>query len=319
MLNTDRIRRMVAANSASEAAKILFECDYNAELITNFADRDDLIIDSERKRTVETFVDLMTNDVLKYIVLAKFDYHNGAAVYNWHKTSGSPDELKEAVYPFGNIELGKLRFAVTTKNYSALPDVMAQTLSDLDKLELSGQSPDMPKIDLEFNRALYADIMPRLKKLNNRGIEAYFRAELDILNIRTFAKLQLTGGTPTNEFIHGGRLTESDLAPMFSKTSAGIKNSLSMAGMDLIANTLAKGLDSGNLTEFENVANAYLVKIGVRDSDNLFKTNTLFAWYVAKIEELRIVKLILMGKKFGKSKDDLRAELAGLLPGGGVS
>ena len=153
----------------------------------------------------------------------------------------------------------------------------------------------------------------RLGKLKNRAITNYFVAEVDLLNLRTFAKLRLVGGKPEGMFIGGGQIAERDALTLFERKPEGIKTSLAHLGYGALLETLVEGLNNGDLAEFENASLTYLVELSKQGAEDSFRLNMLFHWFVAKSEELRIVKTILTGKKFGKSRDELREELRGVI------
>lgn len=168
-------------------------------------------------------------------------------------------------------------------------------------------------VDIATTRDYYAEQLVRLGKLRNRAITNYFKAEIDLLNMRTFGKLRLYGGKPDGFFVEGGTASEVDIMAIFGRDMGRIRPALSHLGYSALLDKLIDGLTIGNLAEFENASNAYLVKLSREGAEDSFKLNMLFGWFVAKLEELRIVKTILTGKKFGKSRDELRDGLKGVL------
>ena len=310
MLNADRIRRMVATNSGAEAAKILFECGYDENLVNEFNDNDDEIINLERKKTVESFSELCVDENLRYAVLAKFDYHNATALYTANITeSDKKGQTPDSVYPFGNIAVEILKHAISKKNYGPLPDLMASALSELDGYA----QPSAATIELVLSRALYSDILPRIDKTGNQKIKEFFTAEIDILNLRTAAKLKLFGGNREDFIIEGGVISPGTLSTVFTKNLELIKSDLHSNDYGYIAEAYAKSIINGDLTLFENIANNFLIRKSAENSDDSFALNMLFHWFIAKLDELRIVKIILMGKKFGKTKEELREQLRGVI------
>lgn len=299
MLNVDRIRRMIAAQTATDAAKILFECGYDEKILTTQPDRVDLIIAREREKTVREFAELCTDDNLRNCILARFDYHNAIAIY-------IDNNATESVYPIGNIDVGVLRAAVQKKNYSPLPDNLAMALVSLDRMN----GATATEVEVTLNRVMYTEIFSRITK---GAIHDYFRAEVDFLNLRTAAKIKIFGGDYKNLFIDGGLATEEQINNLLSKKAETIKSALIHTNYDRVLDVLLTGIENEDLTIFENTANAYLILLSEERADSLFSVNMLFHWFVKKTEELRIVKKILMEKKFGKSREQLREELKGVL------
>jgi len=318
MLNPDRIRRMIAANTVADAAKILFECGYNEQILTETPWATDKIIFSELERTLSEFRQLCKNDELVYCVMARFFYHNAAALYNnqvvENANGRSKDReatLAESLYPmdFEGISVELLRSLISKRSYNSLPEPLQVALAALDKMEAA--TPQV--VEVEINRALFTDLFARLRRMRNRAITNYFVASLDIQNMRTFAKVKMQGGRPDGLFIEGGRASEVALMAIFERDPNYLRTALAGLGYDKLIDALCDGLYDADLTRFENLAGAFLVEMGRVDADDSFKLNMTFAWFIKKMEELRIVKIILMGKKFGRTKDELREELRGVL------
>ena len=67
-----------------------------------------------------------------------------------------------------------------------------------------------------------------------------------------------------------------------------------------------------DISAFEDQSWEELTKLAEVDRDDIFKQNPLFYWYLKKQDEMRVVKIILMGKKFGFTRERIRETLGGL-------
>jgi len=318
MLTPDRIRRMIAANTQEDAAKILFECGYDDQILTDKPEQTDLIVSTELQRAVSEFGKLCPDAALVYCVRARFVYHNVAAIYNHQQVENSQGRtrereatLMESVYDIsmGDMTPQKIRHNISKRIYGVFPDPLSTALTRLDTIE----SPAPQVVEVEINRALYTDIFQHLKLVKNNVIKQYYMAELDILNMRNFAKARLGGTKPHGLYVEGGKIGEGALMSLFEKNLSGFRTAVIGFGYEQVAASLVESIEASDLTVFENLSGAFLVKIANYDSDDLFKVNMIFAWFMQKLEELRIVKIILIGKKFNKTKDALRDELKGVI------
>ena len=277
LLNADRIKRMINAQSAQEAAKILFECGYNEEIITFQPEKDDLIIGYELEKTVKTFKEFCPDEKLKECVLAKFDYHNAKVLY---KSKFVKIDLYETLYSFGNVDVELLKKSIESKRYLDMPVGLAQVIEKLDKTK----NPTLRDIDLQFEKAMYEYIAENIKGLKNASIIKYFKTEIDIINQRTYLKCQLYK-------------TEKDFEAFFIK--GGFKKKDEMRK------------DISDIAEFEEKSNDLLREIGHEGKDDNFGLNVMFNWFNLKIEELKVVKMILLGKKLGLSRRQIKDNLKG--------
>ena len=167
--------------------------------------------------------------------------------------------------------------------------------------------------DLKLIQNYYDAQFKRLKKLKNKFITDFFVAQIDLLNLRTFAKVRSMGGRPENLFIDGGKITESECQEVFRRNPHNIKSAIANMDYSDLLDKLVDGLEGGILTEFENASNQYLINLARKDGDDSFKLNPIFHWFISKTEEIRIAKTIIMGKKFGKTRDAIREELRGVI------
>jgi len=299
------MRRMIAAATLIESTKVLFECGYDENLLTYQPENTNAIIEKEYTRTIGEFTELCLNPNLLQLVLCRFDYHNAILAYNARITDNTPSTT--AFYPFGSIEINTVTKSIQSKNYDDFTRHMKEALEILDNL-----SPTPLDVEVELVRAMYFDMFRHLEKINNRYITNYFRSEIDIQNMRTLIKIGKNTLQSFNKLIiGGGHLDESHFNAIISKDYHDIKSSL--VQYDEVINAIIKSTEEKNPTIFENVANRFLIAQAKQNSEDSFSLNMLFSWLIEKLEELRIVKVILMGKKIGKSKEDLRNQLEGVL------
>ena len=306
ILTMDRIRRMIAAPDSAQAAKILFECGYDELLITEKPDREDLIINAEMKKTVESLRELCPSPLLLNILQARFDYHNAAAIYNFVLANVADGLVKipaDSLYPFGNVGLDKLKDAIVKKDYSVCPEPMREAL-----LRLGSDSPFASLVDLELTKAMYADIMPKVKTLGNRGVINFFKTEIDFANMHSYAKARFHGKVG-NIFIEGGFATEDQLGSILSKDPHAAKSAFASLPYMRVVYRLVASLDSLDLSVFEYESKKYLAELGRQGEEDSFALNPLLGWWVTKWEEMRIVKTILVGKKLGMTREDLYKQL----------
>lgn len=307
MINSDRIKRMVNSANFSELAKVLLECGYDENVSTH---DDEQIIRGEFAKTVETFQELCPDGNLLTGVLLKYDYHNAKVFY---KSKFREINLSETVYPLGNIEPSKLKEQILSKNYAKLPESLRKALSNLDKKFLS-QAVTSAEIDLEIEKAMYEDIVRTVSKMKNKSIKNYFKTEIDLLNIKTWAKCRLylsDESLPDTLFVAGGKLEKKELNVIYQSELSKIKSAFSASEYyDLMAQ-LVECLERKDLTDFEDYATIYLTKVSGKRKSDLFDVSVLFNWFILKLEELKAVKVILTGKKFNLSKHQLRENLRG--------
>lgn len=306
LLNTDRVKRMIQAPSEEEAAKILLECGYNEGLILNYPDRCDIIINDELKNTVETFKKLCSDENLLNYVLTKFDYHNAKTIF---KSTLAPVNLFETTYPFGKIDYQKLKDSIIFKKYNNLSASMRQVFAKLNEETALPASAD---IDKEITRAMYEELTSYLNQIKDKNVKLYLMSEIDVLNLQTFAKVRQYGANKAQAkelFVSGGSLTEKDMMVVLNDSTEKIKNHFFTSFHKELIKKLCECLDEGDITDFEDFSHVYLIKISRKNSGDVFSVSYLFNWFVLKLEEVKFVKFILVGKRFNLSRKQFRDAL----------
>ena len=306
MLNLDRIRRMVVAPDAMSAAKVLFECGYDESLIAHNADREDLILDTERERMIRDFRDLCPSDDLLYACLIRYDYHNAANFYKAFHLN-TPGGERDAIYPFGYHDPAVLRGHIQKGNYHAIPGMLGETLGKL------GVMRDITpcKVDIEMEKALYADKLRASKGVRNSQCRAYFQADAAFTNMRTVAKARFAGRDYADMLVACGTLSPAKYSVLYRGDAKTIKDAFVATDYLAVASALADGFDGKNLDAFEAEATKHLVSLSKVNCDDAFSINMVFNWFIMKQEELKVVKTILIGKKFGFTNEHLRDQLKG--------
>lgn len=164
LMNQNRIKRMIAAADYAAAAKVLVECGYNENIITRQGDFENFIINDEFKKTVETFVSLCNDEALLDCVLSRFDYHNAAAIYIGGHTE------PEALYPFGAIELSKMKSLIAAKKYNDLPQSLESALKALDLIS----APTVSEVNTAIHNALRERTEIISRKIKSPLLRNYF-------------------------------------------------------------------------------------------------------------------------------------------------
>lgn len=301
LLNTDRIKRMINAATEAEVVNILLECGYDEDIIMDSHGRGGMIVKKETIRTAETFIALCPDENLLKCALSRYDYRNARAVY---KSKFADINLYEAVYPFGTLDRQKLKDAILHKRYGELPRPMAKALTVLD----AKQGALLPKdIDTELEKARYAEIADSIEKIKESAIKEYFKTEIDLKNIKAFARIRLyKPDEDPDVFIEGGYLKKTILEPIRGAAFEEIKASFIGTKYTDLASKLCEALAENDLTPFENYANLYLIRISYTGKDDVFGLNLFFNWFILKLEELKVVRLMFTAKKFNFSRHRLR-------------
>jgi V/A-type H+-transporting ATPase subunit C len=92
----------------------------------------------------------------------------------------------------GAVPRERLEKAVADKDYSSIPDVLAETARDAE--EAFRDTDELRAVDRVVDAAVWRHQVEVAREHGNRFLEEYFRAEIDLLNVKTFARVKEAGG-----------------------------------------------------------------------------------------------------------------------------
>jgi vacuolar-type H+-ATPase subunit C/Vma6 len=167
LLSKHQERRIAAAATFEDAARVLFECGYDENTILHASDNEDYIIRNETIKTMELFLRLCPDAYLRDCVSAEYNFHNAKVVY---KSQFTKIDLDSAAYPFGTEDIEKLQNAVKYKDYSKLPHNIKYAFLALDKKT----NPTASEIDTEFAHAYDLEIQENAKQIKSKNIADCF-------------------------------------------------------------------------------------------------------------------------------------------------
>ncbi|MDR0975531.1 MAG: V-type ATPase subunit [Christensenellaceae bacterium] len=278
MLTQSRIHAMISAKNVWDAARVLLDCGYQIpdEMLSGTGEfKDDEIIDKERATVFKQLEEFCKNKNLKYCIKAKYEYHNIKVLY---KIKRGLVDLNEALYPFA------VKRDVSEFDKIVLPGKLAKTLKVLDKV----QDITSLQIDAAFTKELYLDVAAHAKKLKNKTFRLYYSTDADYTNLKTALKCKRNGQELEDYFVAGGKIDIDDI------------------DMELDEH------ENPTIEKLEKEQELALLEITETDKDDLFKENIIFWWFNIKQVELQVIKLILMGKKFGFTDARIRDSIGGL-------
>lgn len=188
-LNSERLRRIVEARSVAEAFKMLGETGY---AYTDVGSVDGFIV-AETDALIDFIAETAPSASFSAALTARFVYNNAKLAYK-SRFIETPDDG----YYRTSLDCEK----ISAGDYSDTDKYMRAALEALD--EAGERRPQI--IDLSLTRAMYESVLacgiPVVKK--------YFRAEIDMKNILSAARMKRLGITG-DEFIPGGKIRKDAL------------------------------------------------------------------------------------------------------------
>lgn len=289
LLTSQSVQRLLDCSTTAEAYKLLTEIGMGVGLATENVDFD-AIFAHEEANAVALLREFNVDSVLDAFLI-QCDYHNVKALLKAQATGAQNPVLM----PYGLYEIETLQEGVVANDISKLPIPMGEAIKAVQKFIVE-EKITPHTIDTIVDRAMYKDILSKVRK-NGALQKLYFTRKIDYLNISSFLrckKLGLAEKFFLDGFIDGGELDEVFFSSIYESPTDVLKDKCKFTAYQ---NIVVKVAESGNIVEFEVEADNALLKIWKDESDDMFSVAPIVSFYLTKMTELKVVKLIVAGIK----------------------
>jgi V/A-type H+-transporting ATPase subunit C len=305
LLSSDRIGRMLDAQCAQDAFKILRDTGYGSTAGVEDARLYEEAIAAELVRT-ERLIDEITPDpALTDVFIMRSDYHNAKAFIKMRAVSGDEEA---ALTPLGKVDNRKLEEAVFGQEYAGLPAPLAEAIEAAEtavKLR-----PDPRVVDMTMDRRWMEWALRSVRK--DRFLSGYFEAFADFANLLALIRARATGMTPglfREALLPGGTYGEPALSDALSASKEIVARKLDFSRYGPGCAQAALAALGGRVWEFEKFRDNYLTRYVRGRRWEHFTIEPVIAFLLAKEAEGRAVRLIMAGKLNGLPADTLGERL----------
>jgi len=294
LLDKAKMERMAEARNAEEALKVLGEteyADYLASLVSihNF----DKMLDQELRRVYREMRQLAPE--LVSIFARKFDYHNLKVIFKGYKLGEKRDDL--LVRDIGNLPVDELTRAVNEDDYSKLPPSMGRAARQM--AEAFRIDPDPQTADMLLERAMYAETAESVSGTDSPLLQDYFTFLTDLLNIKTYLRVRRTNRP--KEFLQrallpGGSLDMTSVVQLAEPLELLVDRLSHCPYSGVVEEGIQAYQKTDTLTRFEKLADDFLLAHMKRAKYATFGLEPLAGYLLAKENELKVIRIIMVGK-----------------------
>ena len=316
LLDRANIGRLLEAESASEALKTLSEGEYESSL-SNISDPSDFetALNAERERIYSLIDELSLDPELTRMFRIKWDFHNLKVLL---KSSYLEDRAAEdddgVLIASGLLPIETLRSAITPDDESGsvkLPEYIQLALDDARAAYAEDQNPQM--IDIVIDNYLQNFLYQRAVEYSSPFLCGYLEAVADLTNIKSFIRLKVLDENVRmldTVLMPHGRLDREIYVRQFDETVenfAGILSNTPYA--EVVAEGLRKWSEEHSLAAYERLVDNYLIDYIKPAKYIVFGVEPLIGYLMAKEHEMKLIRIILIGKLNDLPPDDIKERL----------
>lgn len=309
LLGRNTIDRILDAQDLDEAIKLLSDTEYGGDLaeLSNIYDFEE-VLENSMIRTLKVLREsFKEHKYLRFFTL-KHDYHNLKVVVKSRILGG---DIKGAFSKLGEVspeELSKL----SEEGGDNVPEGLREAYSKA--VEAYEESKDPQQVDTVLDKFLFGDMAKIVAELRDPFLKEYFTALADITNIKAIARLmwmKADGRVAERALVEGGALPLELLRSMFQGSVQGISEALAntpyfQLGNDIV---LCRQESEASPSDFEKRADDFLLGIARRGLYKPFGPEVVIGYMAARENELKLLRLLLVGKINDISSDMIRERL----------
>lgn len=309
LLDKSKIDRMIDSNSADEALKVLQETEY-ANVMTNVKRAEDyeIILSEELKRLFNVMYEISPEKSLVDIMSVKYDYQNIKVIL---KGIFLKEDLSYLLVNVGTIDVSKLKYSIENGDLRDLPSIMREAIEKASESFENTKDPQM--VDIILDNYMFKEIISINKMINDRFIDKYVAAVIDSTNLKTL--LRVKKQNKGREFfslviVEGGSIDKDKLLGMLNDSVENIASKLSLTDY---AECIKSGIEyytkTGSVSLLEKLVDNYIMSM-MKDAKIIpFGVEPILAYIYAKETEIKIIRIIMVGKLNNISAELVRERL----------
>ncbi|HHV63244.1 MAG TPA: V-type ATP synthase subunit C [Firmicutes bacterium] len=319
LLDWGRLERMLDAADVEEALKVLQESDYSVGFDY------EAMLSNELKRVYALLSEMAPDPRLVRMFLVRYDFHNlkvllkarllwegaGRGGVDAGQAPRSDRVPKRALFDIGSVKLETLARAVNEGEVRDLPEPHRAALQRA--LAAYEETRDPVTIDNVLDREAYSFMCAEAAGQGIDFLVDYLARQADLINIATFIRSKQMGkdrSSFTEAFLPCGRLELSKFLDVYDRPPEAIADEF--AGSDyapIIEDGLKHLAADGSLSYFEKARDIYLLNYLKKAKYVAFGPEPLIGYLLAKENEIRMLRIILVGKANGLTRETIKERL----------
>lgn len=312
LLDKNKVERLLDSNGAEEVLRILQETAYG-EGINNIesAYEYEKVLKEELINLYDSLYKISpVKDVID-IMSMRYDYHNIKVLL---KAKALGKDLSNILIPIGTIPVDILKNSILTGELNPLGKYIADAIKDIEvKFE---ESKDPQVIDVLLDKYMFNNMLSRAKELDIDYITRYVQESIDITNIKTMLRVKKQnkdGRFLEAVLIPNGTINERIYIEGLNDSLEGFIAKISRTEYSkVLSSILEEYTASGNISSLDALYDNYIMN-HAKDAKRVnFGPEPIIAYIIAKETEIKIIRIIMVGKINNVSTEIIRERLRDL-------
>lgn len=309
LLGKNIFERILDAEGPEEALRVLSDTEYSDGIadMKNIYDFESLLANN-MKRTLKVLKDSIKDHRYIRFFTLKYDYHN-LKVITKSKILGK--NIEGYFSELGDIKPDEMKKLLSEDTTSDLPKNIVNYYNVAIKTYEISQDPQ--QVDMVIDKALFKEMGNIAKEVRDPFLQNYLSVLIDLTNIKIFVrlkKMKTDGKTLRNALILGGKLGVALFEELFTKNMEEIILSFESTDyFNVISEGLSQWEETGSSATFEKLTDNYLLNFARKGLYTPFGSEPLIGYILGKENEIKILRILLVGKINDVPEDMIRERL----------
>ncbi|MCG0276202.1 MAG: V-type ATP synthase subunit C [Thermosediminibacteraceae bacterium] len=308
LLSRNVIERILEAEDLDAALRVLGETDY----ATDFEELESIYdfekaLERSMKRTLRIIKESVKDHRVVRFFTLKYDYHNLKVVLKSRILGIVPEYLST----LGEVPLEELVKLSKGEGDAGVPAAMKAAFNEAARLYEETRDPQ--QVDLILDRALYEELNRLVREIGHEFLKDYLAALIDLTNIKTVVRLKYMKAdfrTLEKSLLPGGTIDAGFFEDIFQEPVQALIDALSSSRYsEVIKEGLENWVSTGSPAVYEKLADDFLLGILRKGLYKPFGLEPVAGYIGAKENELKILRVLMVGKINGISEDMIRERL----------
>ena len=309
LLDKSKFDRMIDSNSVNESLKVLQETEYGKFMnnVNKYLDYE-IILSEELKRLFHVMYDISPVKSLVDLMSIKYDYQNIKVIL---KGTFLKKDLSYLLIPVGSIEVSKLKNLIENDDMAELPLVMRTAIEKATYKFENTKDPQM--IDIILDKYMFKAIIQIKNEIKDAFIDKYVVALIDSTNLKTLLRVKKQNkgrNFLALVIIEGGSIDKDKLLGMLNDSVQNISTKLSSSNYaEFVKNGIEYYTQTSSVSLLEKLVDNYIMDMMKNAKIIPFGVEPILAYIYAKETELKIIRIIMVGKLNNISSEVVRERL----------
>ncbi|HYF83229.1 MAG TPA: V-type ATP synthase subunit C [Clostridia bacterium] len=296
LLDKAKIERMIEARNADEIIKILNETEYGSS-ISEMKDIEDYetVLSKELSKTYELLREISPVPELTNLFSFRYDIQNLKTLL---KSSYLDEENDGLLSDIGTIPSQRLKKMVKEKDFSDLDPIIRECVE-----QVVGEftvNPDPQLIDVTLDKCLYNLMYKTAKDNKSSFLMDYISTQIDLINIKSLIRVKAMGygrDFLKKAILINGRLDYAFFNDIFDESMETLSDRLAFKDYGkIVGEGISNYIKTKSLTKFEKLSDNFLFELAKKGKYVAFGIEPLVGYLMAKENEAKIIRMIMVGK-----------------------